>query len=232
MTQDAKAQTIDNWWGDSTEYEALMEDEHTPQWLQMIDLMSEEDITQKSVLDFGCNQGGFLRLLYLKKPYKKATGVDIAAQTIAQATERSAAIPAEFIVSADITQNGLEEQFDLCFSNEVVYLLPDIQKHANDIQSVLKKGGVYYLSISSHTDNPMWPRWKEMIEKESAVTVQNYSLTDISDAFIAAGLYVSARPFKPEGFLPVSQSNEWFRTPQEVFEYYYRQKVLFRIEKP
>jgi SAM-dependent methyltransferase len=228
MTQNV----IKNWWGKDTDFEALMEDEHTPQWLDMIRLMAEDDIADKSILDFGCNQGGFLRLLYAKKPFKSAVGADIAADTIAAAAEKAAHLPATFIATADISNENLNDQFDLAFSNEVVYLLPDLKKHAADIWGCLKPGGVYYLSISSHTDNPMWPRWRELIAADSALDVQDYSLTDISDAMNEQGFAVAAQPFKTDGFLPVSRSNDWFRTPYEVFEYHYRQKVLFRIEKP
>lgn len=227
----SKVELIENWWGDDTEMEALMEDEHTPQWIRMIELLSEESLKDKTVLDFGCNQGGFLRLLYAMKPYTKAIGVDIAQSTIEQAKERSSAIPAEFVASADIREEGLDSQIDLAFSNEVVYLVPDLKIHAQSMKTVLKTGGAYYLALSSHTDNPLWSRWRELIAKDSTVAIQDYSLAQISDAFIDEGFSVAAQPFKPEGFLPVSRTNEWFGTPLEVFDYYYKHKVLFRIEK-
>ena len=226
-----KSQLIDNWWGDDTNVEALMEDEHAPQWMQIIDLMTEDTLAGSTVLDFGCNQGGFLRLLHARKPFAEGYGVDIAQNTIEQARQRSSGLPAAFIATTDLTKEDVEAKVDVAFSNEVVYLLPSLEDHAAAIKYCLKPGGVYYLSLSSHTDNPMWPRWKKLIEADSPVTVQDYSLTDISDVFNNDGFSVAARPFRPEGFMPVSRSNEWFGTPQEVFDYYYRQKVLFRIQK-
>lgn len=227
----SKVELIENWWGDDTAMEALMEDEHTPQWIRMIELMEEKDIKDKTVLDFGCNQGGFLRLLHAMKPFGKGVGVDIAQSTIEQAQTRSEGLPATFIASADITKEGLDQSIDIAFSNEVVYLVPDLTTHAQALHNVLKDGGIYYLSLSSHTDNPLWPRWRELIAQDSSVTIQDYSLAQIADAFIDEGFTVAAQPFKPEGFLPVARTNEWFGTPLEVFDYYYKHKVLFRIEK-
>lgn len=227
----SKVELIENWWGDDTAMEALMEDEHTPQWIRMIELMEEKDIKDKTILDFGCNQGGFLRLLHAMKPFGKAIGVDIAQTTIEQAKARSEGLPATFIASADITKEGLDQSIDIAFSNEVVYLVPDLTAHAQALKNVLKDGGVYYLSLSSHTDNPLWPRWRELIAQDSSVALQDYSLAQIADTFVDEGFSVAAQPFKPEGFLPVSRTNEWFGTPLEVFDYYYKHKVLFRIEK-
>lgn len=227
----SKVGLIENWWGDDTEMEALMEDEHTPQWIRMIALMEETDLEDKTVLDFGCNQGGFLRLLHAMKPFGKGTGIDIARTTIEQAKDRSQGLPAEFIASADITKEGLDNSIDIAFSNEVVYLVPDLTAHAQAIKTVLKAGGVYYLSLSSHTDNPLWLRWRKLIAQDSAVEIQDYALAQIADAFIDEGFTVAAQPFKPEGFLPVARTNDWFSTPLEVFDYYYKHKVLFRIEK-
>lgn len=70
------AQKIETW--DSPEGEAHMAEGHEPAWRAMVNDMSEDDLSGKNILDFGCNRGGFLKLLHRMKPYQSALGVDIA----------------------------------------------------------------------------------------------------------------------------------------------------------
>jgi len=37
---------------------------HAPIWRRMVDVSVPHDLSASTVLDYGCNQGGFLRLLY------------------------------------------------------------------------------------------------------------------------------------------------------------------------
>jgi hypothetical protein len=39
----------------------------------------------KALAQVGCNQGGFLRMLYDRHPYKSAVGIDIARESVARA---------------------------------------------------------------------------------------------------------------------------------------------------
>lgn len=73
--------TISTWYVDP-DAEDRMSDGHAPIWRHLIDLIVERDLSEKSVLDFGCNQGGLLRHLYAIRPFRKALGIDIAEQSI------------------------------------------------------------------------------------------------------------------------------------------------------
>ena len=65
--------------------EPAMEEGHRPLWRHFIESIPETDLSTREVLDFGCNRGGFLRLLHALKPFRHAIGVDIAVDLIAAA---------------------------------------------------------------------------------------------------------------------------------------------------
>ena len=44
---------------------------HAPIWRHLIGLVPENELSGVKVLDFGCNQGGFLRLLYQLRPFQQ-----------------------------------------------------------------------------------------------------------------------------------------------------------------
>ncbi|MFT2603543.1 SAM-dependent methyltransferase, partial [Escherichia coli] len=74
MSSDAG--TIATWYVDP-DAENAMADGHAPIWRHLIGLVPEQDLSTRTVLDFGCNQGGFLRHLHALRPFRKALGIDI-----------------------------------------------------------------------------------------------------------------------------------------------------------
>ena len=85
------------------------------------------DIGASTVLDYGCNQGGFLRLLYDNRPFRSAVGIDIARESVARAELLKGQRPIEYRVADSAA--SLECTFDYAFSHEVIYLLPDLAAH-------------------------------------------------------------------------------------------------------
>jgi 2-polyprenyl-3-methyl-5-hydroxy-6-metoxy-1,4-benzoquinol methylase len=45
-------------------------------WERTIEMLDTSDIKGKTILDVGCNQGGFLRKLYDTTPFKEGVGID------------------------------------------------------------------------------------------------------------------------------------------------------------
>ena len=90
----------ETWWNDPSEDEQRMEDSHVPHWKKIIDAIVERDLTASSVLDFGCNQGGFLRLLYRERLFAYGLGVDLARRSVEIANERKAGLPVDYVVAA------------------------------------------------------------------------------------------------------------------------------------
>jgi SAM-dependent methyltransferase len=141
-----------------------MEAGHRPLWRHFIRIVPDSDLSTKAVLDFGCNRGGFLRLLYALKPFRRGHGVDIAHDSIAAARSMAGAMPIEYAVATDLSR--WQGQFDLAFSYEVIYLLPDIEAHAEQIWQSLRPHGVYYAVTGCHTDSPLWPTFRRVIGED------------------------------------------------------------------
>lgn len=214
-------------WANNQAEEDAMNDDHYPLWLQMIAHIREESLSDATVLDFGCNQGGFLRLLSQRKPFRQGVGVDIAAESVEAAAKKAPANIAYRL--ADTLETELN-RYDMAFSHEVIYLLADLPAHARQIKQVLKPGGVYYAAIGCHTDNPLWADWVKLIASYSTVPVQNYSLNDYADAFFNEGFKVSAKPYAFTDFVPLKHNNPYFPKVADSLNYYTVQKTLFRFE--
>lgn len=215
-------------WTTTQSEEDAMNDDHAPLWRHMIALTEEDTFKDKSVLDFGCNQGGFLELLYKVKPYKNALGVDIATESFAFAAQRLAKLPANTAHTDKLSE--YKGAFDVAFSHEVLYLLPDLAAHAAQIKQALKPGGVYYAAIGCHTDQAQWPTWKKLIGDYSNVPVQDYSLDDYAAAFMDAGFSAAVQPYRLDGFYPLSAGSAYFPKVTDTIRYYNEDKVLFRFK--
>lgn len=220
--------TISTWYIDP-DAEDAMADGHAPIWRHIIDLIPERDLTGKAVLDFGCNQGGFLRLLHSQRPFHRALGIDIAEQSIAKANSLKGNLPVQYQAVAHL--DGWSEEFDLAFSHEVIYLIENIARHASEVWQALKPGGVYYAVTGCHTDNPLWPQWRRLVAEKTHTVVQDRSITDYAEVFEATGFKVSARKLNFDGFIPYSKSN-WTPSFADALTYYSTTKVVFRLFKP
>jgi len=222
------AEQVATW--DSTEGEMNMEAGHEPSWQAFIDHMEEQSLKDLSVLDYGCNRGGFLRLLHKQKPYAYGLGVDIAADSVADAEKRKGGIPAEYRHNNELKKKS--GAFDIAFSHEVIYLLPDLKAHAKEIYDVLKPGGVYYIAIGEYAENPLWERWKKTVAGFSPVPPQTYGLQEIAKTFQDAGFGVAVRRLVCDGFLPYDASDgKYLQSPMELIDFMTNYMMLFRLTK-
>lgn len=206
-----------------------MGDAHMPVWRRMIEVSKLGDLSTSDVLDFGCNQGGFLRMLYAAHPFHSGTGIDIARDSVARAEALKGDRPLSYHVGSEVAKLG--RRFDLAFSHEVLYLLPDLAAHARDMAAALKPGASYIAAMGCHRDMPLWPRWRALIAAMSTVKVQDHSLEDVAGAFAAAGFGVAARSLQLEDFLPVSPANQHYPRIVDLIRYYTIDKVLFRFTR-
>lgn len=219
---------VETW--DDCEGEMSMEEGHGPSWEAFINHLAEDSFEGKSLLDFGCNRGGFLRALYKRKPFAKALGVDIALDSVQDAEARKGNIPAEYKHNDALAD--YKGAFDFAFSHEVVYLIPDLKAHAKEIYDSLKPGGVYYVAIGEYTDNPLWERWYKTVSEFSPVPPQNYSLQDMAEAFGESGFDVSVRRMVCDGFLPYDYTDKkYLLSPMELVQFMTEYMMLFRLEK-
>lgn len=217
-------------WTTTQEEEDRMFAGHFHHWKTMISHVQERDLRDKTVLDFGCNQGGFIQMLYNTMPFKKGTGVDIAEDSLAKAAKRNAHLPIDFYPAAELEKTS--SVFDVAFSHEVIYLLPDLNAHARLMRQALKPQGVYYAATGCHTDNPAWPAWYKAISDYSNIPVPNYSLDDYAAAFAANGFRVEALQFKSDGFIAVEPDDTvYYPKLIDKLTYYSQYKILFRFSR-
>jgi SAM-dependent methyltransferase len=209
--------------------DAAMADGHAPYWRHFIRSLPEDDIASKTVLDFGCNRGGFLRLLHALKPFRRGLGVDIATDSLAAAEAAKGALPLQFQPAERL--GDWAESFDLAFSYEVIYLLPDLKGHAESLWHVMRDGGVYYAVTGCHTESPLWPRWRDLLAATSNAPVQDHAPNDFVDAFAAAGFDVSVRRFGYDGFVAGAKDRTYYPTVMDALAYPAEYKLMFRLEK-
>src|SRR5262249_29187994 len=162
----SRPSTIETWNRNPADEEA-MGAAHAPIWRRMIDVSVPHDLSQSSVLDYGCNQGGFLRLLYDRHPFKRAIGIDIARESVARAELLKGHRPIDYRVADRAA--GLGKSFDFAFSHEVIYLLPDPGQHARDMHAALRPGGAYVAAMGCHTGSAVWPHWRKLIADNSSI---------------------------------------------------------------
>jgi SAM-dependent methyltransferase len=216
-------------WHSDTAREPAMEEGHRPLWRHFIQSVPETDLSTRDVLDFGCNRGGFLRLLYALRPFRRGVGVDIARDSVAAARELVGLAPIDYEMASDLS--AWPERFDIAFSYEVVYLLPDLAGHAVGMYAALRRGGAYYAVTGCHTDSPLWPSWRTLIGDTTNAPVQDRSPDDYAAAFRAAGFQVSVRRFGYDGFVPAPVDRSYYPTLADAIDYQAKHKLLFRLVK-
>ena len=222
----SRPSTIATWNRNPADEEA-MGAAHAPIWRRMVDVSVPHDLSASTVLDYGCNQGGFLRLLYDSHSFLRAVGIDIARESVARAELLKGHRPIEYKV-AD-TAASLGRTFDYAFSHEVIYLLPDLAAHARDIRAALQPGASYVAAMGCHTDSSVWPRWRKLISETSSIPLYDHSLEDVSKAFAEAGFTVSVRPLALNAFMQVTIGSAYFPKVVDQLRYYTTDKVLFRF---
>jgi SAM-dependent methyltransferase len=217
-------------WHREPEREAQMGNSHLAYWRHFIKIVPETDLSSKTVLDFGCNQGGFLRLLHALRPFRRGIGVDIARDSIEVARSLKGTMPLEYEVATDLAPWA--GTIDVAFSYEVIYLLPDLPRHAEQIRQVLRDGGVYYAVTGCHTDSHLWPLWRNMLAETSNAPVHDYSPDDYIDAFVSQGFAVSLKRFGFDDFVPATKDRRSYPKIIDALAYPAEDKLLFRIANP
>lgn len=215
----------DVWWQNRAEGEQQMEDGHLKGWQEVINLIQEQDLSGMAVLDFGCNQGGFLRHLYQVKPFKEGMGIDLAQDSIAVANSRKGDLPLTYL--ATTTPEQFANQFDLAISQAVIYLINDLKTHAWKIKQLLKPGGVYYATYTDLNDNPSLQYFTEWINRNSPVESNAHTLDYIAETFAAEGFQVEIQRRRPQGFIDCKEDG--FLSVADRIKATYEQAYIFRF---
>lgn len=228
MSEKSQRTVIDTWFRDEAEEDGMFED-HAYLWRHLIDATGRQDYRNKTILDYGCNRGGFLQTLFQDGPFKKGIGVDVAELSLALARKRHAELPVDFILPEQMGRYA--SSVDIGFSHEVLYLIPDLDAHAEAIARILNQRGVYYAAIGCHTGNPLWSRWRDLIEQSTKLAVFDYSLDDYARAFWKAGFRIDMRPYQLDDFVLIKPDNPYFPSAADSLNYHTAVKTIIRATR-
>jgi SAM-dependent methyltransferase len=216
------------YWRGAAEDE-VMQDEHGFIWLAMLEMI-DTPLSGRKVLDIGCNRGGFLRLLRDRAEIGTGFGYDPAPGAIADARRLAGARPLTFEVAETVPEEW--SGFDVAFSHEVLYLLPDLASHAAAVLAALDDGASYFATMGVHADSPLMVAWHA--EKVAQLELPGpYGLDQVADVFEGAGFDVAVGRL-PMRFVPVHSHRSDTHADASLsrwLDYYYRDKVMFRFAK-
>lgn len=184
-----------------------------------------------NVLDFGSGNGRFLHLLSHFKPDLNLTGIEID-EDLLQFCSNEAKENMLFEKAIDL-DGASSEKFDLIFSQEVVYTIPNLLEHAKTTFSLLRDGGYYILTMGCHVNNPTWKKRKKAVLSEESYPAHDYSAEDIASAFFRAGYRVSVKRLPvhyPLKYVPNEKGE--FKSINELLTSTEEHKLLFVILKP
>jgi len=225
-----------SYWRGAVEDHA-MQDAHAFIWKAMLDTI-DVDLTGKRVLDAGCNQGGFLRLLSDVCGIAEGRGYDPASGAIDDARRLAGRRPLYFEV-ADSVPPGWEN-FDVAFSHDVLYLIHDLSAHAEAILDALAPGGSYYAVMGVHAGSPLMADWHRSHAEELRLP-KLYGIDEVAGEFGAAGFEVAGARLKI-GFVPASGhggadhagASPGAAAPELLrwIEYFNDHKILMRCTRP
>jgi SAM-dependent methyltransferase len=215
-----------SYWRSAADDEA-MQDEHGFIWRAMLDTIDVE-LAGLRVLDSGCNRGGFLRLLADEHGIAEGFGYDPAAGAIGDARRLAGGRPLHFEASSVVPHGW--SSFDVAFSHEVLYLLPDLNAHAVAIHRALSPGGVYFAVMGVHSGSELMVEW-HAANREELRLPPLYDIDDVIATFRRAGFDASVArlairfvPTPGRGHHHAGRLRDWLA-------YYYDQKLMLRFAR-
>ncbi len=186
----------------------------------------------RNVIDFGSGNGGFANLVSHFHKSIEIECIEINSELLINCKKRNLVSNIRYGNYIDM-KNMKRDFFDIIFSQEVVYTISDLEKHANEMFSLLAKGGSYIFTIGCHLGNPTWPYRKKRINKEESYSSNDYSLEYIANVFHESGFRVSVKRlpiYSPLVYDP-SDSSE-FSSIEDLLLSSEEQKIVFFLLKP
>jgi len=167
-------------------------------WTAMINEVIPPHSGNEVVLDFGCGEGQFLRLLHNMRPFASGYGVDIDDSLLDKARKNLRdGEPIDYANPSVL--KDLNEYFDLIFCQEIFWMISDLPALAQSLYQVLKEKGEIYATMGCHVENPLWPHRRRLL-MEDGLTVNDYSLDEVADVFYKAGFEVGLKRLPVEYF--------------------------------
>ena len=205
----------------------LMQDEHGFIWRAMLDTI-DVSLAGQRVLDAGCNRGGFLRFIADRHQIAEGLGYDPATGAIEDAKRLAGKRPLRFEAANSVPAqwSGL----DVAFSHEVLYLLPDLDSHAEAVLRCLRPGGVYFAVMGVHAGSPMMVEW-HTANRETLRLPPLYDIDEVVATFRRAGFDASVARLAFH-FIPITGSGHHGEGRiADWLNYYSDHKLLLRFAR-
>lgn len=163
-----------------------------PFWFSMLKEASEIiDFNQiKLVMDFGCGNGGFSRLVHQTFSGLLVTGIEVDKNLISSCKRTNQNNSINYF---DYNLLSSLPKADVVFSQEVVYTQESLFHHAEEVFNALHDGGHYFFTMGCHIENPTWAIRRSSIRDGEIYPAFDYSLEDVADAFFKAGFRVTVK---------------------------------------
>lgn len=214
-----------DYWRSEDDDEA-MQDEHRFLWDAMLATVGI-DLAGRRVLDAGCNQGGFLRLLVDRHEIAEGFGYDPAAGAVADAVRLAGDRPLRFEASNSVPAAWGE--LDIAFSHEVLYLIGDLAAHAAEIHRALRPGGLYFAVMGVHAGSPMGAEWHAANCKDLGLPPL-HDVDDVAATFRRAGFDASVARLDIR-FVPTAAHGADAGRLLDWLAYYHEDKLLLRFAR-
>jgi SAM-dependent methyltransferase len=184
------------------------------------------------ILDVGCHTGALLEALGRRFAPHGLFGIEPLSSARAAASRRLEGIAAT-VTLLDITEWDRVPTcaIDLIVSHEMLYLEPDVPHFMRRIRRVLRPGGVAYVVLGCHSENPLWQTWKAPLIAMGH-RVYDHVPIEIMEAASAADLVPSVQPLRRSGWVTYDPLQAEFRYPsvRAMLDHHYVHKLLFRFE--
>lgn len=186
-----------------------------------------------TVLDIGCHRGGLLELLQERFRPARLLGIEplVSARRVAERRLGRFAAHSQ-LFSTEGWSKIPDAEVDLVVGHEVLQYISDLSLLMANLRRAIRPGGLVYLALGCHTENPLWTTWKRELEALGH-GVYDHSPLEIMAAGARVGLAPSVRPLRDTGWVYHDPSvSESFSYPSvgALLEHQFRHKLLFRFE--
>jgi len=210
------------------------QDSHLPFWISMIqESQKVTDLKSKNIMDFGCGEGKLLRIIDLfDHSIQTRVGVEIDDNLIHIAISNINNDKLNYIHYRELPTLS-NQSFDIIYSQEVLYTLPNLELHANEMFNLMAHDSYYFATMGCHTDNPLWEYRKGVIRSENTFPVNDYSLQDIVDVFHDAGFAVMIKrlPVTYSIYYDPIETKRFSKSIVDLVDNIYNYKMLFTFYK-
>lgn len=135
-------------------------------------------------LDVGCGNGYVLSSMAPLTPNGTVVGVDISPEMVARSRAALVDVPNVRILQGAFPDVDLPRgRFDVVFSMEVFYYLPDLDGALRHTVGLLRPGGTLLCVVDFYRENPESHGWPE----ELGVAMDLRSEAEWSESFVRAG---------------------------------------------